>query len=151
MQASKEALKMSGWTARTDADKDRAGVAIGSGIGDNCAQLLLLLMLLSSLLLLLFSCCSNVVVAVVCRQKPCPWSTKLAPINNCGNVSEQIWKSVRIYDYVLQRRPCTKKPGYWPRLGFLFGQGCGPPYSVCTTSPEFLEFFFWAYLLCEDR
>ena len=26
---------MSGWSAQTDLEKDRAGVAIGSGIGDN--------------------------------------------------------------------------------------------------------------------
>lgn len=29
---------MSGWSARTDADSDRAGVAIGSGIGERNAR-----------------------------------------------------------------------------------------------------------------
>lgn len=34
MHAAKEALQMSGWSARSDKERDRAGVAIGSGIGD---------------------------------------------------------------------------------------------------------------------
>lgn len=33
VHATREALSMSGWSARTAAEKDRAGVAIGSGIG----------------------------------------------------------------------------------------------------------------------
>ncbi|CAN0304020.1 unnamed protein product [Pylaiella littoralis] len=33
VHAAKEALEMSGWSARTDKERDRAGVAIGSGIG----------------------------------------------------------------------------------------------------------------------
>lgn len=32
-QAAREALQMSGWVARTEVEKNRAGVAIGSGIG----------------------------------------------------------------------------------------------------------------------
>lgn len=31
--AAREALNMSGWSARTERERDRAGVAIGSGIG----------------------------------------------------------------------------------------------------------------------
>eukprot|EP00752_Nemacystus_decipiens_P007358 g6580.t1 len=33
LHAAREALDMSGWSARTDRERDRAGVAIGSGIG----------------------------------------------------------------------------------------------------------------------
>lgn len=35
VHAAREALSMSGWSARSETDKHRAGVAIGSGIGKN--------------------------------------------------------------------------------------------------------------------
>lgn len=75
LHAAREALDMSGWSARTDKDRDRAGVAIGSGIGDEGSSLVFYpVRLCSSTWLLCFPCgllCRRVDVSSQERRCPC--------------------------------------------------------------------------------